>query len=67
VDRLFVDDFSDRFIFGLFDYDEVFASPCVLNETFYGGLRGKWMPKVMFLDWAMPEGSDDENVIKSIQ
>lgn len=34
----------------LFDYNEYFISPCVLNEVNCGTLpRNKWVPKIKFL------------------
>ena len=33
----------------LFDYDEAFVSPCIMNEINCGGFRGKWTPKISFV------------------
>lgn len=30
----------------LFDYDEAFIAPCVFNEIWCGGVRGRWTPKI---------------------
>ena len=62
-----VADRIDLFAHGLFDYDEVFVSPCTFNEINCGGPRliwtgtefggTKWTPKVAF----MPGMIDREN------
>jgi len=50
---------KESFQKSLFHWDEAFISPCSFNETWCGGVRGKWIPKIKLID--LPDNDNDDN------
>lgn len=50
----------DEFVHALFHYDEAFVFPCSLNESYCGGYRGKWTPKINFIHLESDDRMKDE-------
>lgn len=45
---------------GLIDFDEAFVSPCIVNESWCGVVKGFHTPRIKFQGMALPEDEPAE-------